>query len=242
MFVSSNALMRGVLSEAEGEGSGGGGEAAKALTEEDVGRIVNSAVTAHLKRELPKAIGGALTPALEAALKPIQEHLAKVPQGEQPEAGKQSPELAALKRQLEEQTKIIEVERSARLDAEKRQRLDHAKSAVLGHIDASVKPELKEFLSDYLFNRVEFDESGSPLIRVGGSDDALPLKDGIASFLKTKEASAFLPAPTAKPGVAKAPGARQISGLPTYDKPAASDEERARRAYEREQAIEAATR
>jgi hypothetical protein len=230
----------------EGEGGIGGAPAEpRILTEEDVSRIVNAAVTGHLKRELPKSITAAIGPALEAALKPIQEQFATKPA--QPESAadpKASPEFAAMRRQLDEQKTIIEAERGARLQAEQRQRQDSARASILSQIDPAVKPELKEFLSDYLFNRTQFDESGAPLIRVIG-DEPLPLKDGIASFLKSKEASAFLPAPgAAKLSVNSPKGqpsiAQRQQGQPTYDKPATTEEEKVRRAYEREQALEQA--
>lgn len=221
------------------------GQDVQVPTPEEIAEMITGATRSQIEKankklgdELLKKLGDSLT----ETLKPIQEQIAKPPAAAGDD-GKTSPELAAMKRQLEEQTKVIEIERNARLEAEKKQRQDSARASVFSSIDAAVKPELKEFLGDYLYNRVEFDEAGAPLIRVGG-DDPLPLKDGIASFLKSKDAGAFLPAPTAKLGAGqKAPAAGQRQGgLPTYDKPANSDEEKVRRAMEREQALEAAAR
>lgn len=218
-------------------------------TAEEIAEMITGATRSQIEKatkklatDITKGSSDAMSEALKAyEAKRAEESPPVVTPGEK----KPDPELAAMKRQLEEQGKILEIERKARVEAETSRRQESARTQVLSQIDGVVRPELKEFLQDYLYHRVEFDESGAPLIKVGG-DEPLPLKDGIASFLKSKEAGAFIPVqqPGGKPGAGgkPPPAGNRPSGLPTYDKPAASDEERARRAYEREQALEAASR
>ena len=86
------------LFEEQGDNGGTGGGGAAALTAEDVARIANQAVTAQLKRELPKAFEGFLP----SFTKAIDDKLASFKPTEQPADEKNkgaSPELSALQRQ-----------------------------------------------------------------------------------------------------------------------------------------------
>ncbi len=216
-------------------------------TSEEIAEMITGATRSQIEKATKKLAGDLTKSSSDAMLEALKAYEEKRSESAPPAAGgekKADPELAAMKRQLEEQGKILEIERKARVEAETSRRQESARTQVLSQIDGVVRPELKEFLQDYLYHRVEFDESGTPLIKVGG-DEALPLKDGIASFLKSKEAGAFIPVqpPGGKPGAGgkPPPNGQRPGGLPSYDKPAATDEEKIRRAMEREAALLAAT-
>ena len=217
-------------------------------TAEEIAEMITGATRSQIEKATRKLAGDLTKSSSDAMLEALKAYEEKRTETAPPAVGgekKPDPELAAMKRQLEEQGKILEVERKARVEAETSRRQESARTQVLSQIDGVVRPELKEFLQDYLYHRVEFDESGTPLIKVGG-DEALPLKDGIASFLKSKEAGAFIPVqqPGGKPGAGgkPPPSNQRPGGLPNYDgKPATTDEEKVRRSMEREAALLAAT-
>lgn len=201
------------LFEQQGDtgGAGGGGAPPVVLTAEDVARIANQAVTAQLKRELPKAVETILptfTKALDdklAAFKPTE------PAGDKPPVGnpQQTPEFAALQRQLADMQATLEGERNARVKVEQKAREDAAfgelKTALSGHI----KPEFVDPIAKSLYfadKRVEFDETGKPLFKAmvpqytGGplQETLLPLLDGVKAYVESKEAEAYRPAPVPK--------------------------------------------
>lgn len=253
MFLLSNRLAPRFAPEGDPSPGGSGAEPPKALTEEDVGRIVNAAVTGHLKRELPK-----LTSSFADTLKPIQDQLAaltkpaaEIPPGDKPLRGAPDPELAAMRAQHEELKKSFEAERKAREAAETRARNDSTRTAILAAIDPLVRPESKRMVADWLFqNSVEFDENGSALFKLKKSPGAgmpeedvqLPLEAGVREFLKSKDAEWLIPqrAGVPKPGSKMPQSAAATRGqIPQYDKPATTDEEKVRRAMEREEVVNA---
>jgi hypothetical protein len=226
--------------QSDNGGAGGGGAPPVALTAAEIANIANQAVTAQLKRELPKAFETLLptfTKAIDdkfAALKPTE------PSGEKP-AGtpQQTPEFAALQRQLAEMKTTLESSEKARIEVERRAREDAAfgelKTALGGHI----KPEFIDPIAKSLYyadKRVEFDETGKPLFRAmvpqytGGplQETLLPLRDGVEAFAKSKEADAYRPAPTPKtpnsppPRLPRTPGA--LPGNQPGKIPTASDD------------------
>ena len=219
----------------------------KYLTAEEattlIGNVVNQAITAHSKRNE--------TTSAEAIRRLLQEELSKVvtPKsddgGEPPSAGskKPDPESVAMRRKIEEMEAKLKASDERAAAAERKGREERARADLVSQL-GPVREELKPVLSEYLFHRVAFDEDGTPLLKVG--EDALPLKDGVASFLKSKEAAVFLPPPggggagsSAGGGAGKkmGTGARKgDDGMPRYDREATTDEEKAQRAYEREQA------
>jgi len=188
----------------EMEGGEQPSQAPKYLTQDEVAGIVNSAVTSQLKRSMSKSIESAL----EAALKPIREKLEAAPTQAPPaqsQGSSESPEVLALKRQHAELLEKVEKAEQARVQAEQRARDDRAYQELRAIVGKSVRPELADMLAKNMFfadKVVEFDESGKPLMRVkrkspiyGETEDALPLADGVAEFLKSDEAKVFLPAP-----------------------------------------------
>ncbi len=247
------ATDRGAHMAGEQENPGGkepAPEAPKYVTQDELSAMVTGAVKrqmksfsddfAQFKTSFPELISEALK-----AHKPEP-----APEGN--EKSKADPEVAALRQKLVEFEKLHKDERAKREAAEERARLDSGKSALKSALQSQVRPEMVDVVTDLLFDarkRVTFDEHGRPLfsIKTGALDEdtPMPLTDGLSHWLKSDEAKHFLPAPSAAPaqGSAPAAGARaQPFKAPQYDKPARTDEEKARRALEREQAFNAAQR
>lgn len=240
--------------EAPGASNGNGEQAGTPtyVTAEEVGNIVNAAVTNHLKRALPKEFETLRTGFVAELDKKLGE-LAKAKESAVPEdKGKPSPEVAAL------QTRLAELERTNKEFADKADKAEKARreEAAFGSLRAalgkSVRPEMLEIATKVVRadGLISFDESGQPLFRVRRSpgagmpeeDQNLPLADGIAHFLKSKDAAPFLPPPKPAPGNGGGAPRPTFNGgtPPNGDRPPPkTDAERIARAAEQEAEIRA---
>ncbi len=222
-------------------------EPPKYVTAEEIGNIVNSAVTSHLKRSLGSAI--------ETAIKPLADKFAALQapppsndeDGVPPKKGKQTPEMLAMAKQIEDLTKTIVTEREGRAAAEKKQREDRAYAELRSSLEGKVRPELLDMVAKNLFfveGRVIVEETGNVLFKsqkvpytgAEAEEVQLPLKSGIDDFLKSDTAKPFLPAPNSGAGGSPLPkrGPSPNPGGTDFSKPATSDADKARRAAERE--------
>lgn len=228
----------------EQEGNSQAAPEPKYVTADEIGNIVNAAVSSHLKRSLGTAI--------ETALKPITEKLNAAPPAPVADAdegqrkGKQNPELLAMAKQLEEMKSELKVRDERVAAAEKKTREERAFSELRSSLEGKVRPELLDMVAKHLFvveGRVEVDENGNPLFKSSrvpytGADPEelrLPLKAGVEDFLKSDSAKPFLPAPN--PGAGSGPLPKRgptPQGGTDFNKPATSDADKARRAAERE--------
>lgn len=224
-----------------------GAEAPQYVTADQIAQIVNSAVTSQLGRALKTQLSGAI----EAALKPIREQAAtapKEPDAEAPSA-KTNPEIAALQKKVKELTEGFALKEQEVIAERTQARQDKAFSALVQSLSGQVRPGTENTVATLLQARKQFivAENGEPLLRVrtalfkgqAEEDHELPLKDGLAHYLKTKDAELFLPPPTGGAGGQQRasganPGARQ---QPTYTTPATSNEEKARRTVEQLRAL-----
>lgn len=222
----------------------------KYLTSDEVGQIVNAAVTSHLRRftekQLPELLNG--------ALKPLAEKIAAVPPpsdgGEEDSTkkkSKQSPEYLAMQQEMEAMKKALQAEKDRVAAAEKKSREERSYSELRSSLEGKVRPEFLDLVAKHLFvveGRVETDETGSSLFKTThipytGADPEeirLPLKAGIDQFLKSDTAKPFLPAPTSGASSAPLPkrGPSPTHSGTDFSKPATSDTEKAMRALERE--------
>lgn len=221
MFVSRSALSSGVLRAAATEGGEGGGEGTSkpALTEEDVGKIVNSAVTSQLKRVL----GPALTEAL-GGLK-LDEKISEAISKSVPAKGEEEPEKkakeTALEKTVRELSEKLEKSEARTTEAEKRnaqieqdRRFDTGVATLRSQLDGKVN---KLYLDDAvdrwakLEGRLKVGEDGSATFRVKRApykgapevDEDLPLADAIPLLLASKDAARFLPVPGGGNGTTK---------------------------------------
>ena len=224
-----------------------GSDQPKYVTSDELGQMVNAAVTAQLKRGLSKVTDDfkkELATQL-AALKPSKEE-----HEETKKSSKQDPELAALQRSLAETQAAMKASEERAVAAEKQRREDKAFADLRTHLSTQLKPEMVDIAAEHLFyarKRVEFDENGNPLFKAkrspGGGlpeeDILLPLAEGVNAFVKSKEAAPFLPAPgpqAGKGGKAPPSGSTQSKQTGSSTK-GTSDEARVQRAMENEQRL-----
>ncbi len=220
-----------------------------------LGKTVNSAITSHMKRQ-PSIADALKGMNWEEMLTPVIQKLAPPPKAD-PEPGtpKQDPRLSALEAKYAELETKYRSEQTAREKAEQKSRDESAFQALRSALTGHVLPEAAESAAKILFHadrRVTFDEHGNPLMTVrkapyqGAAEEdlQLPLADGVKHWIGTREGKLFAPPPAVqdpkRPG--GAPGRHVVTGrdgLPTYDAPATTEEEKIRRANERATALAA---
>lgn len=214
-----SALLRSPEDGASGGGGGNGsGETPKALTEEDVGRIVNSAVTSQLKRDLPKVVASALgelkldEKLAALAPKPIEKSDGDDGDGEGSGPGVHKTkftekdfkrQLQLLQDKLDAESKARQAAEQQRIEIETRSRQEAARHQFRSALDGKVLPSLLDVAVDYLGSRVlKLDESGNPILRVKKApykgappvDEDVPLTDGVQYLLASEDIKPFLPA------------------------------------------------
>jgi hypothetical protein len=215
------------------------------VTQDQLAAVVNAAVSSHLKRSLDKSIGSALASALE----PFKERLSApaTQPDEKPAKGAPQPEVAALQKQLSDmQARFVAAQEEA--SNERARAREHKAFADLkSELNGKVRPEALDMAAEWLFHarkRVQVDEEGNALFTIRQApakgmpeqDTLYPLSDGVREFLKSKEASLFLPSPGAAKG--QVPQAQrqaqpvQRGQAQMYSSPATSEEEKIRRAAE----------
>lgn len=216
--------------------------------DERMGQMVNAAVTSHLRRftekQLPEILG--------LALKPITDKLNAPPVApvEEPTGGrksKDSPELLAMAKKLEDMEKALSEGAAKVVAAEKKARDERSFTELRAALEGKVRPELLDMVAKHLFvveGRIETDDAGSPLFKstkipyagADPEDQRLPLKAGVEDFLKSDAAKPFLPAPSAGSGTSPLPkrGPTPSPSGTDFSKPATSDADKVRRAIERE--------
>ncbi len=208
----------GPLLDKAGEGEGAG-DGPKPLSEEDVGRIVNSAVTAQLKRALgpavTEAIGGLkLNEQIAEAIGKLQPVKVDTPKDVDDDPDKPGRittkelqrQLTGLQEKLDASEKKAQDLDRQRIEIEQRSRFDAAKNAFRAGVQPKVKPELLDPFVDYLAHVkgvLKVDDTGNPTLTVKRAaykgapmtDEDLPLAEAIPLLLATDEAKPFLPAP-----------------------------------------------
>jgi len=215
-----------------------------AVDPQDLANMVNSAVAGHLKRALPKAIESILPTINEAVAKQVQD-LKPPDKKSEPDDGKDkkpSPELMAMQREVETLTASLKAEKDARIAAETKARNDIASSTARKALtEGGARPELIDYLlkSWSVDGKLAWDDDGRPTLTIPFSpakgmaeeDTTFALNEGVKHFLKSKDAAPFLPAPDGG-GVRQrtAVSQRRPGQVPSWDKPAASDEEYLNRA------------
>jgi hypothetical protein len=207
----------------DGTGGGDGGDAGhKPLTEEDVGRIVNQAVTAQLGRSLPKAVEGAISAIkFEDLLTPIVQKLSPPPQqGGGQDGGGQSgadhgghittktlqDQVQKLATELESEKKARAAAEQQKLETERRAHRSSAKQAFTAAVQGKVRPELLGVFVDHYADsqgllKVADDGKATVTVKVSPykgaplEDQDLPIADAIPLLLAREDIKPFLPAP-----------------------------------------------
>lgn len=175
---------------------------------------------------------------------------------DKPTDNKPNPEMLALQQKLAAMEAGMKERDTALAEADKRSKADAARNELRAALAPHVRPDALDMTAQLLFDaqkRVNVSEDGqavfklrqSPMAGMPEEDMELPIKDGIATWLKSDDAKFFLPAPSAPQADARrgSPlpqrGKVGADGMPSYDGPATTDEERVRRADERAVALAA---
>lgn len=232
----------------------------KYMSPEDIAKMITGAserTRKALAADTEKQFKG-LVDSLPEMLKGHVEALqAQVPKpDDKPADAKPNPEMLALQQKLAAMEAGMKERDAALEEAANRSKADGARNDLRAALAPHVRPEALDMTAQLLFdaqNRVSVGEDGqalfklrqSPMAGMPEEDMELPIKDGIATWLKSDDAKFFLPAPNAPAAATPrgSPVARQVKagadGMPSYDAPANNDEERVRRADERAQALAA---
>lgn len=252
---------------AGGGGSGEGGEPVKPFTDEQltaIGQVVNAATTSQLKRMLGPSIaeglkgmnwGELLTPEITKLVPPPSNGSGggdDDPAGGKGGKGKSGN--SELERRVQELASQLETEKKqrqaadeARQKAEQDRRVDAAKIKLRNALQDKVAPGALEHAVDRLTivqNRLKVDENGNVTFRVkrapykGAPDEEtdVSLEEAIPAVLAEEDMKIFVAAPKGNSD-GRSPAPRGSASFPNYATPAQTDEEKAKRAYEKEQAL-----
>jgi hypothetical protein len=194
-------------------GGGTGDETPKPLSEEDVGRIVNQAVTSHFKRlnlegKIAEGIAGLkLDEKFEALTAKLGEK--KAPEGGEGDKGKIDPEIA---RQLAAMSEKLEAEQKLRLEAE-RSRAEAEQAHRFGAAKQTLSNKLKEHADDRWHDlwvehlvtnqRLKLDDDGNAQLMVEyaavkgmpKTREFMPLEDAVQHLVKEDASKRFMAVP-----------------------------------------------
>lgn len=162
-------------------------------TDEEISKIINSAVTNHLKRALPKALEQALAPLKEQLSKPKDE----TPKDETPKdesKASSNPELAELLKRLEKQDRTIKEISAREKAAIQKANSAAARNQIAELVKGKLLPDWQDIAIDRLMQKVSFDNE-TPEYDLGEFKGNL--QEGVESFLKDATNKRFLPAPKA---------------------------------------------
>lgn len=155
--------------------------------------LVNSAVSTHLKRALPKFLEDAITPHM-AALKELVAPKPAEPAAPAANAAQTTGTDPAILKQLEDMKAQLKKEQDTRARERQQAREEKAISDVRAALVGKVRPEAVEHLIKVMVHdRVIQTDGAMVTLKIG--DDVLDLKEGLQDYLARKEHAIFLPAP-----------------------------------------------
>lgn len=243
---------------ASGGGDGGdGGNAAAPITEADVGRIVNSAVTSHLKRAVPGAVTEAVTSAIGGI--DLQGMVSAAVQSsapaQPPAAADQTPAVDPMIAKLQDQNKALadkfEAAQKARQDEAIKAQQDRAYASLATELGTSVRPDAVDVASTVMRarNMLTIGEDGTATMTImrapyAGAEPeevSVSMAEGVKHWASTDEGKMFAPSPVIPTaGNTRPPRTRPggaPNGVPVWNTPAKTDAEKASRAATRAAAI-----
>ena len=187
-------------------------------SDKKLANLVNSAVSSHIKRALPKYLEEAITPHMSK----LQEMMS---QSRQPEPSKSATQPAQpsgadpeVMKQLESLQNQLKKEQETRARERQQARQDKAFADVRSELVGKVRPEAIDHVLKVMAHDRLIDVDSSAMVSVKVGEDLLPLKDGVAEYLKRKENAIFLPAPGYS-APAKKPGMPQQRQVPQRQAP-----------------------
>jgi hypothetical protein len=173
------------------------------LTESRIHELINAALLGNSKRS-EKRFAEMLEQSLTQFRDKLTEPKAEVAQAiDKPSAA--SPEVAALQKQLEAMQKQIKEKDLAVAAQSKSMREKEAYGQLKSMLSGKVKPEAIEHVAKLIFHadkKVVVGEDGQMTFR-SDDDSEIDINEGVKQYLKSKDASIFLPAPVSKSTPAK---------------------------------------
>jgi hypothetical protein len=238
--------------EIQAQGSTSQGEQPQFVTKDEIATLIHSAVVTHLKKSLPKEVTAAVKSAVEETLPTLRDQLGPKPPADGEDTAKKphdpSPEVAAMRKQMNELQAQIKEERERTHAAERKRLEEKAHGDLRAALQNKVRPEALDMAVKAMIyeGRLVVQDDGTPLFKVRSAlgrgmseeDHEFPLAEGVEEFLKTKEAAFLIPAPSG-PGARKPQdpslGGRHPNGrqIPQYAHEANSVEEAMQRVDQR---------
>lgn len=181
-------------------------EAEKAL-DTRIGKIVNSAITTHMKRQ-PAGVTGEdlekLLDARDAKRAELEEEKRKATAagGSGKGGADNQPEIASLKKQIEALTKKAEAAEAKSTEQEKKQEEAADKESILKTLEAAGVSEAHRARAAMNHMRAEgkIKRTDDGLVGIDKAGDEQDLADTITEFLKSEEGKLFLPPSEARGG------------------------------------------
>lgn len=216
------------------------GKEPKGSIDADTVNAINSVVTAQLKKRLPEAVTEGVKAAmgdfkneLTGMLETLKTELPKKPEGGKPEPDERDKEIAKLKADMQTLLKKseadVEAAKRARIKAKTTTAENELQAALTGKV-RSEESMFKMLVRDLLRNvNVNDEEDVPPTMRIKRAayngadleDVDVTIAEGVAHWLKQKDAEPFLPAPGPAGNGGKAPkgnaqqgGTKQLSDDP----------------------------
>lgn len=210
------------MADAPDAAKGGNGDQAPAgMSEEDVGRIVNSAITSHMKRlDVAGQVKAALGELNLGDL--IKAEVEKIAPKPPPSGGagddakpKTDPAIEARLRELAEQLEKSEAarlaEQKSRAELEQRHKRSAAKQSFRDAVAEKIRPDLLGVFVDHFADSrglLKLDDNGAPVLTVkhapykgaAEEDVDMPLDQAVPLLLAQKDVHPFLPAPGGQQG------------------------------------------
>lgn len=223
-------------------------------TAEEISEMITGAVRSHVDKANKKLGADLMKEVTDTVKGSFAEFEKKLPppvnDPNQP-TQRDDPAMADLRKRLEDAEKVLVAERDARVKAETTSRDNSTRTTLGGLLSPAIRPEAVKLVVESLFrDNVDYDEQNTPLFKLRKAaalglpeeEIRLPLDAGIREWLKSKDNEWLIP--TRPPTAQQRPGARMPQGplatqLPKYDQPATSEDEKIRRAMEREQVLKA---
>lgn len=181
------------MSDVDPNVKGADKEESGSIKQEDIAKMVNAAITSHLKR---LDFDTKISTALETALTPFKESMSAKKEPTQATSQSVDPQVLELRKQLEVLQKTLKEKDEKVAMQAKTSREKEAFSQLKTLVSGKVRPEAVDAVSKLLFHadkKISVSEDGQ-MSWVDGENE-IDVESGLKQYLKSKEAAIYLPAP-----------------------------------------------
>lgn len=174
------------------QGESASANAPKYMTQEDVSKAVNAAITGHIGR-FEKGLFAKLDERFASLSKPKVED--QKPEGESdPKAPKVDPEVVKLRREQEELRKEVAKERAEREQIAAKARHEKSRGDLRDAFASKVNKDHIHTLVKAYAADITYDDEGNALLDLGSG--AMPIAAAVEEWSKSKFAAPYLPPPS----------------------------------------------